>query len=155
MWKLFFEIYPEGRFIALIRDPAQWFVTVSGHEPKTYGDTEWAINRWKESVQTVMKTQKRFDDRVCLIKFETLVDHTEVVMRHLADFLGISYQDSLLEPTFNGIPIQPANDQKTDNSKAKLQSFTKSKPMDEDQRVLIEKLTVADYQSVLQHVVTF
>ena len=49
----FFEIYPEGRVIALVRDPAQWFVTVSGHEPKTYGDAEWAISRWKESVRAV------------------------------------------------------------------------------------------------------
>ena len=151
----FFEIYPEGRFIALVRDPVQWFVAVSGLEPKTYGDTEWTINRWKESVRAVMKTRKKFDDRVCFIKFENLIDRTESVMRHLAEFLGISYQDILLEPTFNGIPIQPANGQKTDDSDAKLQSFTESKMLDEDQRVLIEKMTVADYQSALQHVEAF
>jgi len=151
----FFEIYPEGRFIALVRDPVQWFVAISGHEPKTYGDTEWTINRWKESVRTLMKTRKKFDDRVCVIKFENLIDRTESVMRHLAEFLGISYHDIFLEPTFNGIPIQPANGQKTDNSNAKLQSFTESKTLDKDQRVLIEKMTVADYQSALQHVVAF
>jgi hypothetical protein len=76
-------------------------------------------------------------------------------MRHLAEFLGISYEDILLEPTSNGIPIQPANNQNTDNSDAKLQSFTESKMLDESQRVLIEKMTVADYQSALQHVVAF
>ena len=151
----FFEIYPEGRFIALVRDPVQWFVAVSGLEPKTYGDTEWTINLWKESVRTVMKTRKKFDDRVCFIKFENLIDRTESVMRHLVEFLGISYQDILLEPTFNGIPIQPANGQKTDDSDAKRQSFTESKTLDEDQRVLIEKMTIADYQSALQHVVAF
>ena len=151
----FFEIYPEGRVIALVRDPVQWFVTVSGHEPKTYGDAEWAISRWKESVRAVMETRKKFGDRVCFIKFESLIDRTESVMRHLAEFLGISYEDILLEPTFNGIPIQPANGQKTDNSDGKLQSFTESKTLDEDQRVLIEKMTVAEYQSALQHVVAF
>jgi hypothetical protein len=76
-------------------------------------------------------------------------------MRHLAKFLGIAYQDILLEPTFNGSPIQPANGQKTDDSDAKLQSFTESKMLDEDKRVLIEKMTVADYQSALQHVEAF
>ena len=151
----FFEIYPEGRFIELVREPAQWFVAVSGHEPKTYGDTEWAIKRWKENVRAVMETRKKFDDRICFIKFESLIDHTESVMSHLAEFLGISYEDILLEPTFNGIPIQPACSQKTDNSDAKLQSFTESKTLDESQRVLIEKMTVADYQSALQHVVAF
>ena len=54
-----------------------------------------------------------------------------------------------------GVPIQPANGQKTDNSDAKHQSFTESKTLDKDQRVLIEKMTVADYQSALQHVVAF
>ena len=67
-------------------------------------------------------------------------------MRFLSEFLGIPYEDILLEPTFNGIPIQPANSQKTDNSDGKLQSFTESKKLDKNQRVLIEKMTVADYQ---------
>ena len=98
----FFEIYPDGRFISLVRDPVQWFVSVSRHEPKIYGDVEWTINHWKESVRAVMKIRKRFDDRVCFIKFENLIDHTESVMRHLAEFLGIPYEDILLEPTFNG-----------------------------------------------------
>lgn len=151
----FFEIYPAGRVIALVRDPAQWFITVSGHEPKTYANAEWALSRWKESVRAIVETRKKFGDRVCFIKFESLIDRTESVMRHLAEFLGISYEDILLEPTFNGIPIQPANGQDTDNSDAKLQSFTESRTLEEDQRVLIEKLTAADYQSALQHVVTF
>ena len=149
----FFAIYPEGKFIALVREPAQWFVAVSGHEPKTYGDTEWAIKRWTENLRAVMESRKKFDDRICFIKFESLIDRTESVMSHLAKFLGISYEDILLEPTFNGIPIQPANGQKTDNSNAKRQSFTESKTLDENQRVLIEKMTVADYQSALEHVV--
>ena len=148
----FFELYPEGRLIALVRDPVQWFATVSRHEPKTYGDTEWAINRWQESVRTVMETRKKFGDRICFIQFESLIDRTESVMRHLAKFLGIPYEDILLEPTFNGIPIQSANEQKTADSDAKLQSFIESTTIDEDQRLLIEKMTAADYQAVLQQV---
>ena len=102
-----------------------------------------------------METRKKFDDRICFIKFESLIDHTESVMRYLAEFLKIPYEDILLTPTFGGIPIQPANGQKTDNSGTKLHSFTESKTLDESQRVLIEKMTVADYQSALQHVVAF
>jgi hypothetical protein len=133
----------------------QWFATVSRHEPKTYGDAEWAISCWKASVRASMETRKKFGDHVCFIQFESLIDRTESVMRHLSEFLGISYEDILLEPTFNGIPIQPANGQKTDNSDAKLQSFIESTTINEDQRVLIEKMTVADYQAALQHVAVF
>jgi len=149
----FFEVYPEGRLIALVRDPVPWFATVSRHEPKTYGDAEWAISCWKESVRASMETRKTFSDRVCFIKFESLTNRTESVMRHLAKFLDIPFEDILLEPTFNGVPIQPANGPKIANSDAKLQSFTESKTIDQDQRLLIEKMTAADYQSALQQVV--
>jgi hypothetical protein len=149
----FFKIYPEGRIIALVRDPAQWFVTVSRHEPKTYGDVEWAISCWKASVRASMETRKKFGDRIFFIQFESLIDRTESVMRHLANFLGIPYEDILLEPTFNGVPIQSVNGQTTANPNAKLQSFTESKTLDQDQRLLIEKMTAADYQSVLQQLV--
>ena len=54
-----------------------------------------------------------------------------------------------------GFPSNRLNGQKTDNSDGKLQSFTESKTLDKEQRVLIEKMTVADYQSALQHVVAF
>ena len=151
----FFEIYPDGGLISIIRDPVHWFVSASRLEPQIYGDVESALSHWKKNVRATMETRKRFGDRVCFIKFESLIDRTEFVMRHLAEFLGISYEDILLEPTFNGIPIQPANSQKTDNSDGKLQSFTESKTLDKDQRVLIEKMTVAEYQSALQHVVAF
>jgi len=151
----FFEIYPEGRVIALVRDPVQWFVTVSGHEPRTYGDAEWAISRWKETVRALVETREKYGDRVCFIQFECLIDRTESVMRHLANFLDIPFEDILLEPTFSAVPIQPANGQKTDHSDAKVKSFIGSKAIDQDLRLLIEKMTAADYQAALQQVVAF
>ncbi len=102
----FFEIYPDGRLISIIRDPVHWFVSASRREPQIYGDVESALGHWKKSVRGIMEARKRFGDRVCVIQFESLIDQTESVMRHLAKFLGISYEDILLEPTFNGIPIQ-------------------------------------------------
>jgi len=151
----FFEIYPDGGLISIIRDPEHWFVSASRLEPQIYGDVESALSHWKKSVRATMETRKRFGDRVCFIKFESLIDRTESVMRHLAEFFGISYEDILLEPTLNGIPIQPANSQKTDNSDGKLQSFTESKTLDEGRRALIEKMTAADYQTALREVVAF
>jgi hypothetical protein len=151
----FFEIYPDGRLISIIRDPVHWFVSASRLEPQGCGDAESALSHWKKSVLAAIQIQEKFGDRVCLIQFEDLVTQTESVMRFLSEFLAIPYEDILLTPTFDGIPIQPANNQSTDNSDAKLQSFTKSKMLDESQRVLIEKMTAAEYQSALQHVVAF
>jgi hypothetical protein len=149
----FFEIYPDGRLISIIRNPEHWFVSASRLEPQIYGDAQSALNHWKESVQAAIQIRKKFGDRVCLIKFEDLVTQTESVMRFLSEFLGIPYEDILLEPTFNGIPVQPADDQKTVDSITKLQRFTESKMLDKGQRVLIEKMTATDYQTALRDVV--
>jgi hypothetical protein len=149
----FIEIYPDGKIISIIRDPEHWFVTASGLEPQIYGDAESALSHWKESVRAAIQTRKKFGDRVCLIKFEDLVTQTESVMQFLSEFLGIPYEDILLEPTFNGIPIQPVSGPIKDNSNATRQSFIESKTLDDDRRVLIEKITAADYQAALQEVV--
>ena len=149
----FFEIYPDGRLISIIRDPVHWFSSASRREPQIYGDIESALGHWKKNVRATMEVREKFADRVCIIQFESLIDRTESVMRHLANFLGITYEDILLEPTFNGIPIQSASSQNTANSDIKFHSFIESKTIDKDQRVLIEKTTAAEYQSALQHVV--
>jgi hypothetical protein len=151
----FFEIYPDGRLISLVRKPENWLACARAHEPEIYGNAMEAINRWKESVRVGIETKYKFGDRVCLIKFEDLIGHTESVMHYLSELLKIPYEDVLLIPTFDGIPIQPVNDQNADTSDAKLQRFTKSGTLDKNQRVLIEKMTVATYQSALQHVVIF
>jgi hypothetical protein len=149
----FFEIYPDGRLISIIRDPVDWFVSASRREPQIYGDVESALNLWKKCVRGTMEAREKFGDRVCLIQFESLTDHTESVMRHLAIFLGISYEEILLKQTFNGIPIQSSDSINTDHSLGKRYGFTESGTLDKDQRVLIEEMTVAEYQSALQHVV--
>ena len=149
----FFEIYPDGRLIAIIRDPVHWFVSASRFEPQIYGDIESALNHWQESVRIATRIRKKFEDRVCLIKFEDLVSQTESVMRFLSEFLGIPYEDNLLQPTFNGIAIQPLNGQKSGNDDTRDNSVVESNKLDKEKQKLIKKMTDADYQAALREVV--
>jgi len=151
----FFEIYPDGRLISIIRDPVNWFVSASRSEPQIYGDIESALGLWKKSVRGIIEARKKFGDSVCIIQFERLIDLTESVMRYLVNFLGISYEDILLEQTINGIPIQSSTSIKTDHSLGKIQGLTESKTLDKARRELIEKMAIEDYQSALQHVAAF
>ena len=84
----FFEIYPDGRLISIIRNPEHWLVSASSLETQIYGDIESALSHWKESVQAAIQIRKKFEDRVCLLKFEDLVTQTESVMRFLSEFFG-------------------------------------------------------------------
>ena len=151
----FFDIYPDGRLVSIVRKPEDWFAFARAHEPQIYGNAEEAINRWKESVRVGVDTKKKFGDRVCLIRFEDLIDHTTSVMHYLSELLKIPYEDILLKPTFDGIPIQPADGQNAEYSDVKLQGFTKSRRLDKNQQVLIEKMTFTTYHTAFQQVVIF
>ena len=104
--ELFFEVYPEGRLISLVRDPKNWFSDVRRRQSGKYGDVGQAINHWKESAQAALRNKERYDDRVCLITFEDLISKTRAVMLYLAEFLGIGFDDILLVPTFNTLPLE-------------------------------------------------
>jgi hypothetical protein len=149
----FFEIYPDGRLISIIRDPEHWFISASKLKPQIYGDFEPALGHWQESVRAAIQIRKKFGDRVCLIKFDDLTTRTESVMRFLSEFLAIPYEDILIKPTSNGIAIWPDNGQKTRDDDARDNSFTDSNKLDDDKRKLIKETTAADYQTVLREVV--
>ena len=103
--ELFFETYPDGRLISLIRDPNNWLSFVRKRWPEKYDDMTVSLEQWNESAQAMLWNKEKYVDRVCLIKFEDLLSKTEAVMRYLANFLGIEFDDILLVPTFNGFPL--------------------------------------------------
>jgi hypothetical protein len=102
----FSEVYPDGRLISVIRDPKNWYPSAARHRPHVYGDIERALDLWQKSARAMLWNKERFGDRVCILTFEDLVGKTESVMRYLADFLKIKFDDILLMPTFNKIPIK-------------------------------------------------
>jgi hypothetical protein len=102
----FFEIYPDGRLISLIRDPKNWYPSAIRHKPRICRDIEEGIDLWSKSAQAMIWNKQRYGDHVCIITFEDLITKTESVMRHLAELLEIKFEDILLEPTFNKYPIR-------------------------------------------------
>ena len=102
----FFEVYPEGRVISLVREPKNWFPAVRRHWPRRYEDVSQAVSQWNQSAEAALRNKERYADRICLIQFEDLDSKTEAVMRFLAEFLGIEFDDILLTPTFNTLPLE-------------------------------------------------
>ncbi len=105
--KSFFEIYPDGRLISIIRDPKNWYPSAANHKPLIYGDIKKALLLWKQSAAAMLHNRERYGDRVCVLNFEDLICNTEAVMRYLAEFLNIGFDDCLLIPSFNRMPIKP------------------------------------------------
>jgi hypothetical protein len=102
----FFETYPDGRLLSIIRDPKSWWVSARKHKPDVYGDLDQAADLWVASTEAVTAAHRRYGDRVDLLKFEELVTDTEGTMRRVAGRLGLAFHACLLTPTFNGLPIK-------------------------------------------------
>ena len=102
----FFEIYPDGRLISIVRDPKNWYPSAVRHKPRICRGIQDGIELWKNSVKAMLRNKYTYGDRVCILTFEDLITKTKSVMLHLADFLGIRFDEILLEPTFNKYAIR-------------------------------------------------
>jgi hypothetical protein len=153
--EFFFDIYPDGRLISLVRDPKNWFPSALRHLPEKYRDLGDALSQWNESAMAELRNKEQYGDRVCIIKFEDLVSQTEAVMRYLAEFLGIQFDQILLAPTFNKFPIRVHTDLKVENHGTVNRRPLKQATLSEQEFNTIEKMTRETYPRVLTEAVKF
>jgi hypothetical protein len=153
--ELFFSIYPDGRLISLVRDPKNWYPSALRHVSDKYGNVEEALTQWNESVQAMLWNRGRFGDRVCILRFEDLISKTDVVMRHLADFLGIEFNNILLVPTFNKCPIKAHTSFKEENHGVVNSPLSRHRTLTPQDADTIDRLTRGTYSKILDEVVEF
>lgn len=113
----YFEAYPDGRFITLIRDPRDWYASARYHwDPRWNAPIKqapkagWPIEEtikdgWLAASEAALRVKQQRPEQTLILRFEDLLAHTELLMRYVTDWLGIPFIDSLLQPTFNGMPI--------------------------------------------------
>jgi len=148
----FFKTYPDGRLISVVRDPKNWFPSATRHKLDKYGDIKHALEQWLDSAKSMVQNKKRYGDRVCIISFEDLVRRTEAVMRYLADFLKIRFDDILLTPTFNKIPVKPNTSFKLENPGIMISALERYKTLSREELNIIEAMTGETYTQVLSAV---
>ena len=148
----FFSVYPDGRLISCIRDPKNWFPSAYRHNDKKgkYGDIIQALSQWKESAGAMLKNKEKYGHRVCIIRFENLISDIESVMRHLADFLNIDFDDILLIPTFNKSPIAANTSFSAEKPGIVTGTLSRYKTLKPEESEIIDEMTKTEYQSVLK-----
>ena len=151
----FFEVYPDGRLIYLIREPKNWYASAQKSWPDSYIDVGRAAGEWNESIQAMLWSKEKYGDCVCLIQFEDLVSKTESVMRYLANFLAIEFNDILLVPTFNKFPIKEDTTFKTENHGIVSSLPAEERTLKGQELNIIERMTSETYPLVLKKVVRF
>jgi hypothetical protein len=102
----FFGVYPDGRLIAPVRDPKGWYASARRLHRHHADDLDAAMGQWLHAAGETLHATRNHPDRVLVVSYERLVLHTEAVMREVAAWLGIDEAPSLLEPSFNRMPIR-------------------------------------------------
>jgi hypothetical protein len=146
----FFEDYPDGRLIQIIRDPGGWYPSARKHkQSKLAGrDPDFVIGKWRETAESMLRNRGRYGDRVVILRFDDLVSRTEETMRALSRTLGIDYDPVLREPTFNGQPMRANSSFDVQRAGVISAPLTREKMLSQEERALIEKRCGALYAEV-------
>jgi hypothetical protein len=152
--KSFFDIYPEGRVISVIRDPKNWFPSATRHRLDKYGEIIHALDQWLDSAKSMVINKKQYGDRICIITFEDLVKRTEPAMHYLAGFLNINFDNILLTPTFNKAPIKPNTSFKLEKPGIMTSAVERYKTLGSEELGIIKEKTADLYNQVLEVVVS-
>lgn len=84
-----------------------------------------AAYRWCRAIEIMHELTNRFPERVLIVSFEDLVMRPRVNMQRVAEFLGVEYQDRMLEgPVFNPwYPEEGMNKEKVNRSRKEKIDF--------------------------------
>jgi hypothetical protein len=151
----FFETYPDGRLISLVRDPKNWFTFVRINWPEKYEDVNLAVDQWNGCAQAMLWNKEKYGDKVCLVRFEDLLRKTEAVMRYLADFLGIEFDNILLVPTFNKLPMKQNTSSNTEDYSIADSHLSTERRSTGRELEALEEITSEKYSQVLKEVASF
>lgn len=102
----FFKDYPDGKLLSIVRDPKTWFVSAHRYGFNSVSDLQKGMALWKASAKIMLTNKKQYGDQVYLLRFENLLQETEKTMRGLAEYLGLTFNESLVKPTFQGMDIR-------------------------------------------------
>lgn len=147
----FFKVYPDGRLISMIRDPRNWFPSAVRHNMQRYGygDAQKGLKQWNESALSMLKNKDNYKDRVMIISFEDLIQNIEPVMRSIADFLNIEFDDILLEPTFNKFAMVANTSFQAEKAGIADSTLSRYKTLTQKELDIIDKMSRDIYEKVL------
>jgi len=90
------ELFPKSKFIFIIRDPRAIYASIKG--------LDWGPNSplklselWIEYTAAYFAFQKLYPNRMCLVRYEDIVNNGAEQIKNICDFLGIKYTNALLE----------------------------------------------------------
>jgi hypothetical protein len=103
------RLFPGAYFIHIIRDPYANLASMKrlfGVRGQRWNAAREAVSL-RRSILLGLSNQERLgESRYHILRYEDLVVAPEAQMQDIASFLGVPYQNTLLQPTVNGLPAR-------------------------------------------------
>jgi len=97
----FRKIFPEAKFICIVRDYRDNFISMRKLAEKEVEVEAPAltlqVSRWRYFVKIFLDGKKRFPDKYYILRYEDHVTDQEKIFRELCEFLGIAYDPSVFD----------------------------------------------------------
>lgn len=97
----FRKIFPEAKFICIIRDYRDNFISIKKLAEKNVAveapELSLQIGRWRYFTRLFLDLKKRFPEKYYILRYEDLVTEQETTYRSLCGFLGIEYDPSVFD----------------------------------------------------------
>jgi hypothetical protein len=147
----FFDSYPDGRIIQVIRDPKTWYPSAKSNEKSGLADKlpQEILSAWATSANSMLRNSAAYGEKVIIVRFEDLVGDTERTMRMLARELGIAYDPILSKPTFNGKSMRANSSFAVENTGLINEPLSREGTLTHEERRLIEERCGELYQRCL------
>lgn len=95
---------PRGRFIQCTRDPMEHYLSLL-NVARMYDHRPQSAGAFARTVRKRLRLWAIYPpDQLFVLDYDRLTADTEAVMRQLAEFIGVPFHASMLEPTKNGQP---------------------------------------------------
>ncbi len=148
----FKEVYPNGKMIFIARQPDDWLASAINLRVSTpFSEDPYDI---MDYYKTILRhaVQMADENRLIVFKFEDLVLKPEEVMGTLSGQLGIQWNESLLNPTFNGAPFyQNSSFDVQRKSSIDPKVIGKGRQLSKDMLQAIDKEVEELYHQILRH----
>jgi len=147
----FFDSYPDGRLVQVIRDPKTWYPSAKRNKKSGLADKapEEILSAWCASANSILRNRAAHGQKVIVLRFEDLVGDTERTMRKLAGDLGIAYDPVLCEPTFNGKSMRANSSFAVGTAGLIDDPLSRERTLTHEERRLIEERCGELYQQCL------
>ena len=138
------NIYPNTKFIHILRDPRDYCVSVNKAWKK---NIYRAAEEWQEEVSYFFEIQRRDDIQAKIIKYEALITQPDRVLEEICDFFDIKYESkmSVLSTEVENLGSAKGSTEIVVNNKNKYFKSLSENQIRKIEEITFEAIKDADY----------